>query len=451
MPRQTPITPLDREANFRLDELFFSTTDRKGVITFGNDVFIRVSGYGPHDLVGAPHNIIRHRDMPRAAFQLVWEYLLAGHSAAAYVKNMAATGAYYWVLALITPIRDGFLSIRLKPSGPLFPIVQGVYAQMRDIEAKADAAGQPARDGMAQARAHLTAALASVGMRDYAELMDAILLTEVSARRHHLAARPAQGSALSTQDSSARHAACAALAAEVARLFARLDGLVALEKSLAGEVEFVHRLGRTLRLLSFNGQVRAAGLRDDGRTLQVIAGQMSSSALAIAGATREVCAAMAAVSAALKAAAAHIATADLAVETMGLFLAELAASAADASADGTGVRHRIAELAEVLEAKLAAACASADAAGAKVRQLEQLVDDFVKQIRTLEILHVTGRVEAVRCAEGAAVSTLFTEVYARTREARAQLDALADHLAHAHVEPPSPAVVAASLATLRAA
>ena len=114
MARKSAVQPCDRESPFEIDELFFSTTDRKGVITFGNDVFVRVSGHPRERLIGAPHNVIRHPDMPRAVFRLLWDYVLAGRSVVAYVKNMAADGAYYWVLALVTPIRGGFLSVRLK-------------------------------------------------------------------------------------------------------------------------------------------------------------------------------------------------------------------------------------------------------------------------------------------------------------------------------------------------
>src|SRR4051812_27090860 len=98
----SPITPRDVESPFGIEELFYSTTDRKGVILHGNDVFVRVSKHARERLVGSPHNIIRHPDMPRAAFRLVWETILSGSPVVAYVKNMAANGDYYWVTALIT-------------------------------------------------------------------------------------------------------------------------------------------------------------------------------------------------------------------------------------------------------------------------------------------------------------------------------------------------------------
>lgn len=120
-------TPTNTEVPFKFEELFFSTTDKKGVIRFGNDVFINISGYPRETILGAPHNIIRHPDMPKSVFKLFWDKLKANQPIGAYVKNMAADGRYYWVYAFAFPISDGYLSIRFKPSSELFSKVQEIY------------------------------------------------------------------------------------------------------------------------------------------------------------------------------------------------------------------------------------------------------------------------------------------------------------------------------------
>ena len=120
--------PIQREAPFGFEQLFFSKTDQRGVIHFGNDVFVKVSGYTRERLIGAPHNIIRHPDMPKSVFKLFWDRLLSGQAIGAYVKNMAADGAYYWVYSYAFPIEDGYLSIRFKPSSPILQKVQEVYS-----------------------------------------------------------------------------------------------------------------------------------------------------------------------------------------------------------------------------------------------------------------------------------------------------------------------------------
>lgn len=95
----------------RFDENLFivSKTDLKGNITYANDLFIEISGYTEKELIGAPHNILRHKDMPRAVFKLLWDKIQKGEEIFAYVKNRAKSGKYYWVHAYVT-----LFTIRIK-------------------------------------------------------------------------------------------------------------------------------------------------------------------------------------------------------------------------------------------------------------------------------------------------------------------------------------------------
>lgn len=85
-------------------ELIVSMTDKKGYIIYANDVFCKVAGYEHSEVIGQPHNFIRHPDMPRSVFKLLWDRVLAGKSIYAFVKNRAKNGNYYWVKAFVTPI-----------------------------------------------------------------------------------------------------------------------------------------------------------------------------------------------------------------------------------------------------------------------------------------------------------------------------------------------------------
>jgi PAS domain S-box-containing protein len=97
------ITPTDDEVTFRDDEIIVSKTDLKGHITYVNRVFIDIAGYTEAELLGKPHSIIRHPDMPRTVFRYLWDTIAAGDEIFAYVKNMTRSGAYYWVFAHVTP------------------------------------------------------------------------------------------------------------------------------------------------------------------------------------------------------------------------------------------------------------------------------------------------------------------------------------------------------------
>jgi len=137
------ITPTSVEKVMRDDDFIVSKTDPTGRITYGNRIFIEFSGYTESELIGTQHNIIRHPDMPRAVFKLLWDTIQAKRECNAYVKNMAKDGSFYWVLANITPSLapngtiDGYFSVRRKPKATALATVTELYRAMLDAELQA--------------------------------------------------------------------------------------------------------------------------------------------------------------------------------------------------------------------------------------------------------------------------------------------------------------------------
>ncbi|MBL3519911.1 PAS domain-containing protein [Arcobacter lanthieri] len=110
---------MSKEIIFNKDMLIVSETDEKGYITFANDDFCKISGYTLDELIGKPHNILRHKDMPSFAFKDLWETLKAGKIWKGIVKNRTKDGNYYWVNATAYPSKyiDGrlrYISVRVK-------------------------------------------------------------------------------------------------------------------------------------------------------------------------------------------------------------------------------------------------------------------------------------------------------------------------------------------------
>ncbi|NJC86845.1 PAS domain-containing protein [Planosporangium mesophilum] len=101
--RQGTVRPSGVERTFADDEVIVSKTDPAGRLTYVNDVFCRVSAYTEEELLGKPHNVIRHPDMPRCIFKLLWDTISAGDELFAYVVNLSGDGAHYWVFAHVTP------------------------------------------------------------------------------------------------------------------------------------------------------------------------------------------------------------------------------------------------------------------------------------------------------------------------------------------------------------
>lgn len=162
--KATEIRPTGVERTFGENELIVSKTDPRGVITYANDVFLRVSALPEAQAVGSPHNLIRHPDMPRAMFKVLWDTLEQRREIFAYVVNLAADGAHYWVFAHITPSFDrggrllGYHSNRRRPAQSSIAAARDLYGRILAAERRqartpdAVAAGVAALQGVLDER-----------------------------------------------------------------------------------------------------------------------------------------------------------------------------------------------------------------------------------------------------------------------------------------------------------
>jgi len=133
------VKPTGIERRLQPDEVIVSRNDLRGVITGCNDAFVRYSAYGAEELYGAPHSLIRHPEMPRAVFKLMWDEIQAGREVFLFVKNLAKDGSHYWVIAQVLPeLVNGmvlsFLSFRRCPVRRGVERFEALYARMRAEE-----------------------------------------------------------------------------------------------------------------------------------------------------------------------------------------------------------------------------------------------------------------------------------------------------------------------------
>ncbi|MCB1620840.1 MAG: PAS domain-containing protein [Thiothrix sp.] len=129
----------EHEVPFPDGRLIVSRTDTCGIITHCNQAFVEMSGYPERELIGQPHSILRHPDMPRAAFQDLWETVQAGRKWHGHVKNLRKDGSCYWVLATVIPnVRHGriagYTSVRRKPARSRIHESIALYARLREAE-----------------------------------------------------------------------------------------------------------------------------------------------------------------------------------------------------------------------------------------------------------------------------------------------------------------------------
>lgn len=136
------LTLIDEELSFHADEVIVSKTDLVGRITYANDVFCRLAEIKTSEAIGKPHNIIRHPDMPRVVFKLLWDTLQQEEEIFAYVKNLSSSGKYYWVLAHVTPSYDqnhkliGYHSNRRCPDRHWVEEISTLYKTLLEEEGK---------------------------------------------------------------------------------------------------------------------------------------------------------------------------------------------------------------------------------------------------------------------------------------------------------------------------
>jgi len=133
---------IDEEIKFSKKKFIISKTDIKGKIIFINKNFSDVSGYDEDELIGAPHNVVRHPDMPRALFYLVWKALLSGRPISGVIKNLAKDGRYYWVIADLEPKFDqegniiALTAFRRAAPQDVIETIEELYSTMLSIEKK---------------------------------------------------------------------------------------------------------------------------------------------------------------------------------------------------------------------------------------------------------------------------------------------------------------------------
>lgn len=140
---------LGQEVKLSEGEIIVTKTDPKGRITYANRRFMQIAGYSEPQLLGKPHNLIRHKSMPRGVFRFLWQTLQKKQEFFGYVKNLTSDGGFYWVLANITPDYKvdtslaGYFSVRRRPNYAGVKQIEQWYKTMLEIEAKETASRAP--------------------------------------------------------------------------------------------------------------------------------------------------------------------------------------------------------------------------------------------------------------------------------------------------------------------
>lgn len=262
-------TPVELEIRFEIDELFFSTTDLKGIIRGGNDVFIRASQYEKEVLINSPHNLIRHPDMPKCVFKLFWNTIQSQKPICAYVKNMSKNGGFYWVFASVVCIPGGYLSVRIKPTSKIFSLIPELYKELT-IEEK--------ENGVSYAEKLLEQKLIALGFSSYDDFMTKAIREELSSRKLLLSSLPVKKSnlivdtTLKTMLDKARD-----IESYYDYSCSKLEIFANLPEVLKKKTDFIVKLSKDIGLSALNASLEAFRIGTSGEVLSVVAGEMAKS------------------------------------------------------------------------------------------------------------------------------------------------------------------------------
>lgn len=417
------VTPINEPRHFAPHELFFSLTDDKGRIRYGNQVFTRVSGYEELELLGKPHNIIRHPDMPRGVFRLLWDYLESSKTIAAYVKNLAADGRYYWVLAVVTPCRDGYLSVRLNPSSQFFDIVKKAYADTLAVEAPLEIEhGKPY--AIQKSLEHLTGVVASLGFNRYDDFMRAALCAELTARSQF--AEPRAASSLRVSDSAAAadllslHISLGNLREQLGEVFQSLDIFESLSTRLVEKHEAMEELGPSLTFLALNTHISASRLGDDGAVLSVVSrnlGERSKDAERLISTIME---RMTPACDSARAIAFDVAVAQLESEVCSSFVEELLES--ESTGDYALVAESLASLVEELVDRCGEVLVALHSLRDDIGVMKQAACSLVGRVDQMRTAQLNGKIDIASRKNAQGFVAIFDDVARIVAEARNDCD-----------------------------
>lgn len=408
-----------QEAKFENDELFFSITEPDSTILSGNDVFVRISGYDETELVGSFHNIIRHPDMPRIIFKTLWDAIGSGKPLVAYVKNRTKTGEYYWVLAAVFPLGERYLSIRIKPSTPLFARAREIYFKLLMAESKG---------GMEESAALLGRLLAELGYQCYEQFMSEALLQELHARKANLgdgclSEKRFESSSQSLLRLKMLYDTCQSVMREYEDWYAKIGLFEEVRSGFGEKGELLRHLARDVVFLSLNASVSSHRAHAGGETFGVLARDIRINAKENDELIARIRTVIDNVSRGLNDLIFTVSAISLQIETILYFIEEVLCRDSEEKMDQ--VQANVSDLI-ALVCEYAARCQNIQAAllGGMTTVLRHL-DRLERQMLYLGYIQVYGIIEAAgESDEAARFNVIFSELKALLQKTSGEIEAM---------------------------
>ena len=421
------IAATDTSQSFEINETFFSTTDARGVITSGNEVFCRTSAYHLEELVGQPHNLIRHPGMPRQVFKRLWATVSEGTTFMGYVKNQAKNGNFYWVFAVIVPVPTGYLSVRIKPTSDLLVVIEQLYAAMASAEAQAIARGASETQASEASRAILDRAVEERGFASYAAFSHHALNLEIKHRdaevkRRALRLFPAAIGEEASRDLKDLYQQTLLMYEMINGLFGSLDAFVELCSDIQQRKDAVQTVAEDFRLNALNAHIAAHPLGFEGITLGTVAQLLNGHGQTLSTHVGVLAQSIAPVTAAVADITSNLSAVRIQVEMLLSFMAEIA------SANSRFEAKKRQSMTNDLRAGFSASLDQAARALVVVRKglpaVLAMKAEIRKDIIYLQVTQITGLVEVSRIKHAEGLHATFTGLRDQVNRGKEELEAL---------------------------
>lgn len=418
----------DFEREFSIDELFFSTTDLHGVILHGNEVFTRISGFKESELIGAPHSVVRHPDMPRAIFGLLWGTIQDGKTIAAYVKNLAKDGCYYWVLALAMPCNTGYLSIRLKPTSPLLHTVKSLYGEMLRLERSIEVEPKFRKAGIAASTELLLKRLKELGFRSYEEFMMQALSAELTARHEGVDSTgiTTSGHSQALHQSTGLYKQCRSLDSQLQTAYERIGEFRSTSVTLMQKSSTILSMAESIRVLSMHATISAGKLGNDGATLQVVSDSLRTVSDDSQDVTRRLLTRMDSVVEILDRLIFNLAATKLQSEISLQFVGEVLAS--NQALANSRMEQSLRTLFEEMKSRVDQVFSHLAEAEREMADLRSQVTLLDRNNRVLRFVQFAGEKESISCTEAQASRDIFLKIREQIAKTRAECEYLSTSL-----------------------
>ena len=416
------IEPKNTASPFELHELFFSITDPKGIVLTGNDVFQRVSKFERDELIGKPHNVIRHPDMPRAIFKAVWNTIKSGKPFVGYVKNMAKDGTYYWVLAAIYPVIDNqgkiekYISIRLKPSSKIFEIIPNLYKEILEVELKND---------MDTALQFLLDKLKELGYESYEDFSKQAFFQEIQSREKILEDTKNVSCQVDLSNVAAQNTDFIDLLCNLETIFFRLNRyfneifgkvnlFLNLNEELNNKSKFIYELAEDIRLLSLNASIESYKIKKEGVSFSTLSHEMRKNAELSERKILQLSKIIENTKKDIEDIGFNILTSKLVIEMITFFIKEMIQNLSNTSINEEKqkeVINNINELFSLLVIYSNNLSKNVDASKSQLRSMFYNIQELNVLINRLDFIHINGLIESAHTKEeGGGFTIIFSQM-----------------------------------------